>query len=391
MFDVNNMLCELMAAHGQDVRIDDDWLVFAKGGPPMRGVVYHTGEQENVLQMDVQLALPDGRVLTESCAGMGRDAEDAFSHAVSTFTSATMHLLLAVFYGVDDPLQDVAGWDLTGPAWTAYPSHFTFKTFGEGANDSQPPVEIPPDLWDNVRDALTIMQPDGNLHWLSVFYVQAEGKSIDTQILWEGKRWPLAEKMIAALPWPVREEFYSVRGFLVLKRDGRVEEGRDARTLEQGLALLLDHCTHQGEAGNDDLLEMLIQRGFLPDVARRLLSFGPTAFSQLILGKVSLPTHYVLVDDDGASLDTRALAHEPVMTVGSQYAHRAFTNEARREGAMNFAMRCPYMNAINQAMNGGADVSAKDLELSPLTVPLSAFGVDQLAELPTAPTPLPEA
>jgi len=58
--------------------------------------------------------------------------------------------------------------------------------------------------------------PSG-LHWVRIFYGQHAAGSGTTEVMLDNKPWETMQAVMAALPWPAKDGYYSTRLFLIIE------------------------------------------------------------------------------------------------------------------------------------------------------------------------------
>src|SRR5688500_6115849 len=117
MLDPNEVLMQAFHHHGHhEARIEGEWIIIPNY-PPARATIHPFSTRQELvnLQLDVEIALDDGRVLAESCAGLGKDQDEALTNAISKFSANAFHALLVAFYDypIDEQI-DVHEWSVDG-------------------------------------------------------------------------------------------------------------------------------------------------------------------------------------------------------------------------------------------------------------------------------------
>jgi len=122
-------------------------------------------------------------------------------------------------------------------------------------------------------------------------------------------------------------------------------------------AVAVGIAAYMGTGGGDaEVRSELDRRGVEPWLAERLVTFLPLAFGRRVLAGVQFSDVFL----DGGT--QRPLAGEPVYTAASERAQRAIRAEVERIG-----LRGSEVNAVNNALNGGAALD--DLVLGPPALP----------------------
>lgn len=208
-------LCDVLAAaveaHGVLVERAADGLLL---GPLHLPAYARIVRRESAwVQLDVGLRLPDGRVLIESCVGLGATAAEQRRDAFAAFSANALHVLLeALCDHTCEEQVERDEWRCGAHDYTAFLGPYTFRTSGGG------PPSLPDDLYDTVQAALQAAPLGRDTHWFRLYYAQAQRQPVVMEVLLDNETWPDAERVLRDVPWALDDRFYSVRLFLVLRR-----------------------------------------------------------------------------------------------------------------------------------------------------------------------------
>lgn len=222
----NNVLQQLFRAHGVESSVQDDWLVFVEQGYRANAQIVQEIDNPRalILQLDVRLQLGNEVTLIEAVAGWGADVNAAAKHALDQFVSGSFHVLLTAFFGraVKDQAEmeeivigsqrrritsgNVTTWGRIPEASAGQPEMGWFREFRKRL-EGKP---LPP-----------------GTHWVRLYYCQSQGQSLACEVLLDNQPWLDFQAEMAAYPWPVSREYYSVRWFLV------IQDAREAPTSPQ--------------------------------------------------------------------------------------------------------------------------------------------------------------
>lgn len=114
-----------------------------------------------------------------------------------------------------------------------------------------------------------------------------------------------------------------------------------------------------------DPVRIALITSYIPGAAiEPILEFMPLAFARDLLGPmgVSFPDEYVRIDGEGNERLRGKLADEPWFTESQKLAP-AVMRELGTDAFMAIAQRSAELDAVNQALHAGADVS--DLVIAP--------------------------
>ena len=210
MAQVYEAVFELFRAHGVPSALQDEWITFPGSGlRASASIVSEVPQQIGLtVQLDVRFELPSGRTIVESFAGMGATREMAAADAIHCFTVNSFHVLVAAFLSAEEKPQDE--WELSGKMRPV--------VVGDLGVRGKPPVpgtELAA-RFEQFERKLKQHRFGPETHWVRLYYGQARGKALACEVLLDNEAWAEMQSEAAALDWPIGEDFYSVRVFLVI-------------------------------------------------------------------------------------------------------------------------------------------------------------------------------
>jgi hypothetical protein len=206
------LIATLLEGHGVVPRRSEGILAF-QGGWSLATEVFREEQHPNgrrSAQLDVRLQLPDGRVLIESCAGIGDDSASVVKDAVENFMRGSLHVLLHAFW-LSEPDEQV---DIEN--WIIGENGFHAVMGGATGRGTQPSGGIPLGWFATFEDAVKSSRLSPTTHWIRVYYAQVQGQPMAVEVLFDNEPWVSVQQIIQNIEWPQTEEFYSVRFFMVL-------------------------------------------------------------------------------------------------------------------------------------------------------------------------------
>lgn len=365
----NELLVKGFQEHGYpDASIDGDW-VLVPGRPPARATMYPSHPTPHVVntQLDVEIALDDGRVMTDSMGALGKDEIESLLSGFSKFSGLSFHAMLCSVYGYQQTDQiDYYQWNLNGIIWDVYFGPVGAMQLDAEEIAQQPPVEefVPENLFEMMEAEIKSQPLDQDTHWASFFYAQNNGQYAGSQVTWDNRPWQDCEEKIRSLNWPQKPGYASIRRLAILRRQGSEENKgskENAREIERALATLLDYCSSNPLAEDEAIYVHLRNSGFSPRLTDRVIAFGPMSFASIILPDI-YPTEYYL-QKETPPLPLKRLDQEPVFNVGRRFV---MTVAPPKEAFMNVAGRDAVLDAVNQALHEGAKL--EDIRIGPTFV-----------------------
>jgi hypothetical protein len=163
------------------------------------------------IQLDLRFAVGDGRVLIESFAGFGGTVMDSVHNAFANLAQSSLHVVLHAFFACACDQVDEECWVIAG-----HPRRVTLGLV-TGRGDP-PPAAMDPGLWfpKLVNLVQTASLPSG-VHWVRFFYCHLQRRLLSSEVLVDNESVAEWEAIMAALPWPESDGFYSRRFFMIIQ------------------------------------------------------------------------------------------------------------------------------------------------------------------------------
>ena len=209
--EINLYLKKLLEAHGIVPKSQGKWLVFEEGYK-VNGETFVKSEQKQgtTIQLDVRVQLRE-RTLIESFAGIGMTKTEAVEDALQSFTNNSLHVLIAAFFDPDDEYVTKETWLIGDQERTVI--------IGDVGTRGDPPTEKSLHIaWFNqLKKLIEKTDLSGDLHWIRMYYAQMKNKQLACEILLDNEHWKPIQKGMAAIDWPKRKDFYSLRLFMIIQ------------------------------------------------------------------------------------------------------------------------------------------------------------------------------
>jgi hypothetical protein len=206
-FEMTKKLETIFLAHGISCGTEKEWVLPNRNLPAIRAV-WHPGEESG--RLDVHVLVEKGILIEECFAGVG-NGQKAFNDAIQNFMVNSLHVLLAAFWGMNDPDQVVT------ERWYVGKKHFTayIGNIGTRASAGVSPF-IPSELVSVIQSAAeNELLPDG-VHWVRVFFCNVAGQQT-YEVLLDNEPWLPGLSAVKAIQWQHSNGYYSGRNFIVLR------------------------------------------------------------------------------------------------------------------------------------------------------------------------------
>ncbi|MFC5742845.1 DUF6348 family protein [Dyella tabacisoli] len=202
---LQNFLIRLFERHDVELQPDEDWLITDDDFPAIRAS-WHEGKAGEPGRLDIDVALSEERCIEESFAGSG-EGEAACQDALNRFVQSDFYVLLAAcWYVTDDRKMRLASWDIGVRSWDV----FIGPASVQGADIAAP------EMAGVLADAMKNESLTAEAHWVRIFYRRGDDGAVDVETLLDNAPWPAGDRAMLSLTWPVAEQAYRVRAFVVL-------------------------------------------------------------------------------------------------------------------------------------------------------------------------------
>lgn len=210
--EVNLKLQELLEKHSLNIVPYKEWLTVDGGLPGFHASIHRVeySNQSVSLQLDIDVVVEPGIVITESFAGWGNTIEEAMGRAFANFAINSLHVFLTGFCGRTDNQATVEEWEIDGLRWDVVIGGITTMNW-----DDQE-VPLPESLFQTIENMLRGKKLEPRIHWLRVYYCNTGDGNIVCECLLDNETWEDAEQQVKKLGWVDQDNFYSVRNFLIM-------------------------------------------------------------------------------------------------------------------------------------------------------------------------------
>lgn len=357
---LNHALLRALSAHGVELSHKDGWVVGADGEPALRAMaLVQTDEDTTRAQLNVQVGLPDGRLLIDSHGAMASTPEAAVQSTLQKFAANAAPVLASAFFDRDVTTRE--RWTIDGAEWSVHLSTIGLEiTPGPGTPPPDPkgppPVVPPQELGAEVHRLIQGCRGLPSPSWMRVFFAFQDKERVGHEVVFNGEYWPEAADALAKLDWGEYEGFYSVRLFLILT-EVTPSAPRWPHDFRQTMVLVCDvveRMEHDPPPSDDDVCEALIDAGVDFEVAESLVCFTPAAFAYWLLRDLGLPADYALASEQGALLGTRPLEAEPAFVAAREVA--ATFDAASNPALAHLATRSDIFNIVGAALAEGRTI-----------------------------------
>jgi len=215
---LNEILLKLLESHGVSAAVQSDWIETSTGYKLAASVVREMPSRKGTvnLQLDFYVALPDGRLLIESFAGLGTSRAEAIKDGVQNYVSNSFHAILSSVSDVADSDQvEIEEWEIDGRKRKVVVGGMGIRRFTDAEFN-------PPTGWfATVQKQIEQLPLDQRCHWIRCYYAQMEGKPMAIEALLDNEESAILVDTMKQIEWPIDSEFYGLRVFLVVQEIGK--------------------------------------------------------------------------------------------------------------------------------------------------------------------------
>lgn len=209
---INSILKGLLSAHGVDTASENDWFV-PNGQLPAIRCFWQVSENGQSGRLDVQVMVEQDVILEECFAGIGSGVE-ALKDAFQNFILNDFHVLLAAFWGQEDPDQVLV------EPWSTDHAQYTLYLGQTGTRGSKGVhVELSEDIWPQLNQALKKSELNDRCIWGRSFFCNIGEQDRVHEALLNNEAWSEGEQALKSIDWPKSAGYYSVRRFWILKKE----------------------------------------------------------------------------------------------------------------------------------------------------------------------------
>ena len=214
MMDANAQLQKLFNSHGiATVPLEKKFLLVSK---QLALVESRINQQEfpNGIssRLDVSLTIKD-QVIIECFGDVGNTAETAIDNNLQNFARNSLHIIIGALQNIQaDDQFDVERWNINEHNWTVYCGNYGLKSIWNN------PIHIPTELFTRVERIIHELPLSKEYHWFRFFLSCNNAEISAAEFLYDNVIFSEATQELTNLDWQLTPDFYSVRLFLILRR-----------------------------------------------------------------------------------------------------------------------------------------------------------------------------
>jgi hypothetical protein len=206
---------EWLKSHGETNIVVDSKGVGIAGSPTrLRSSLYGSEKQRNgsiSAETEFRVHLPGGREIVEFVAGSGDTLEAAEKDGKLNFLLTTFHVVYRSFMNPADPHQTEETVTINGKPRVLVLGDSMTRS---GATNSSPDM-FP--LRSRFREMLSPLLLSPEPHWVKIVFAQNQNRVVMCAVTLDNQDNAALTEIVRKLPWPVQQDFYMVKQFIVVK------------------------------------------------------------------------------------------------------------------------------------------------------------------------------
>lgn len=209
--DATKVFLALFQGHGLPCGFKNGWIVGDSGCLVAQARVFTHSQTPALcsIQLDLEVKLPSGTSILESCAGLGGSLHSAIGDAIKNLCDGSFHVLFSAFTGQSCSHCEIETWEINGRSRRVF--------IGPMVARMMPAGELPSTDWfSEMTQDIKKAHPAHGLHWVRLYHAESPNANPTSEVLLDNQEWPELQNRMASYSWPKKNYFYSVRIFLVI-------------------------------------------------------------------------------------------------------------------------------------------------------------------------------
>jgi len=201
---------QLFVAHEVPVEVEGEWIVPNGELPAIRSTWF---PREESGRLDVEVLLPDERIVHECFAGIGA-GQEGIKDALENFCINTFHVLLSALWHADVAEQaTLETWHIQGKEYSVHIGNIGTR----GSAGTEP--AIAEGLLEAIEKAVKSSAIDHKIMWYRCFFYNLNEEHTFEALI-NNEVWDTGLEELQSLPWEKRTGYYSARHFIVVRENG---------------------------------------------------------------------------------------------------------------------------------------------------------------------------
>jgi len=214
--NANSELAQLFKSHGFSIEKQNGKLMVKTANEIFIESRLNQTQLENVCQsrLDVIIGLPNGQTIIESFGDIGENSENAKNKNVQNFALNSFHVISAFINEVKNDNQiTYEEWEADENEWEVFIGNFGIRA------TTNKPIIIPEELFDLMMTLIKqTVNKENDYYWVRLFVAQFNNEISAIEFLINNHSFEPGKLTLSKLPWDLRDDFYSIRNFMMIKK-----------------------------------------------------------------------------------------------------------------------------------------------------------------------------
>lgn len=214
--ETETFFSEWLTLHGEkDVVVDARGVGLAGNETRLRASTYGVNKRPAggvSVEMEFRITLPDKREIVEFVAGIGDDETKARKDSMANFILTTFHVIYKSFMNAADPHQEIETVAIDGADRAMARGNLYVRANQKLGDEQMKSIN------EHIKELLLHQHFDGRPHWLKIVYGQNQSRPLTLAVTLDNRDDnPALNAAVKQIPWPVRDDFYMAKQFIVIK------------------------------------------------------------------------------------------------------------------------------------------------------------------------------
>ena len=213
---VNKQVAELIEAHGFKTKTKGNKIITNFKEQIELETWIYSNELETGFntRLDVGVKFKNGIELYEAFGEIGTDLNDSIRKNMKNFASSSLHVFIDAFNNSNNYV-DKEKWQIGNYTFDVFIGDYNLKSFKDIK------IEIPENLHEVIKQSIIQYQLDEQYYFIRFYSAYINSKAMVTEFMINNIRLEKEESILENLNWMVTEDFYSIRNFIILKRNDK--------------------------------------------------------------------------------------------------------------------------------------------------------------------------
>lgn len=212
--NINKQIAQLIEAHGFKANCSGDKIIADfKDKVEIETWVYPR-QNGNLVQtrFDIGVTFDNGQQLFEAFGDIGVDLDDCIQKNIESFSISSLHVFLDAFNDTNHHVEREK-WQIGDVEYHAFIGNYNVKSFAKNT------VKIPERLFASLQNSISNYTLTEDYYFIRLFYAHTKKQTLAIEFMLNNNNLENEEERLADLDWMGSEDYYSIRNFIILKRN----------------------------------------------------------------------------------------------------------------------------------------------------------------------------